>query len=129
MGHRRLTKKIVREALINKKGAVYLAASDLGCSHTAIYDYLDKYPELQELKDGFDEEVTDIAVLNLRKAVINADPWALKYQLSTKGKNRGYIERQEITGKDGEPQKVEVEYINSPIKHPELSPGSIRDKE
>ncbi len=108
MGHRRLTKKIVREALINKKGAVYLAASDLGCSHTAIYDYLDKYPELQELKDGFDEEVTDIAVLNLRKAVINADPWALKYQLSTKGKNRGYVERQEVTGKDGEAVTVHV---------------------
>ena len=103
MGHRRLTKKIVKEALINKKGAVYLAASDLGCSHTAIYAYINKYPELQELKDQFDEEVTDIAELNLRKAVINADPWALKYQLSTKGKNRGYVERQEITGADNAP--------------------------
>jgi len=103
MGHRRLTKKIVKEALINKKGAVYLAASDLGCSHTAIYAYINKYPELQELKDQFDEEVTDIAELNLRKAVINADPWALKYQLSTKGKSRGYVERQEITGADNAP--------------------------
>jgi len=114
MGHRRLTKKIVKEALINKKGAVYLAASDLGCSHTAIYDYLDKYPELQELKDGFDEEVTDIAELNLRKAVINADPWALKYQLSTKGKNRGYVERQEVTGKDGDGVTLKVIYDNKP---------------
>lgn len=97
MGHRRLNKKIVAEALANKKGAVYLAASDLGCSHTAIYAYLDKYQDLRELKEQYDEEVTDIAVLNLRKAVINADPWALKYQLSTKGKNRGYVERQEIS--------------------------------
>ena len=101
MGHRRLTKKLVIEALTNKKGAVYLAAADLGCSHTAIYDYLEKYPELQELKEQFDQEVTDIAELNLRKAVINADPWALKYQLSTKGKSRGYVERQEVTGADG----------------------------
>lgn len=122
-----MTKKIVREALMNKKGAVYLAAADLGCSHTAIYDYLDKYPELQELKDGFDEEVTDIAVLNLRKAVINADPWALKYQLSTKGKSRGYVERQEVTGADGAPQKIEVEYINSPIKAAGLPPEPVRN--
>jgi len=129
MGHRRLTKKIVREALINKKGAVYLAASDLGCSHTAIYDYLDKYPDLQELKDGFDEEVTDIAVLNLRKAVINADPWALKYQLSTKGKNRGYVERQEVTGADGGAIVVEWEYINSPIKAAGLPSEPVRNTE
>jgi len=106
MGHRRLSKKMVIEALKNKKGAVYLAAADLGCSHTAIYAYINKYPELQELKDQFDEEVTDIAELNLRKAVINADPWALKYQLSTKGKSRGYVERQEVTGADGKPMNI-----------------------
>jgi len=94
---------MVIEALKNKKGAVYLAAADLGCSHTAVYAYINKYPELQDLKKQFDEEVTDIAEINLRKAVINADPWALKYQLSTKGKSRGYVERQEITGADNAP--------------------------
>ena len=101
MGHRRLSKKLVVEALTNTKGAVYLAANALGCSHTAIYDYINKYPDIATLKEFFDEEVSDIAVLKLRDAVLHSEPWAIKYHLSTKGKNRGYVERQEVTGADG----------------------------
>ena len=101
MGHRRLTKKLVIEALHATKGAVYLAAKNLQCSHTAIYAYIDKYPDIAALKVYYDEETSDIAVLKLREAVLHSEPWAIKYHLSTKGKNRGYVERQEVTGADG----------------------------
>lgn len=101
MGHRRLTKKLVIEALHNTKGAVYLAAKNLHCSHTAIYAYIDKYPDVAQIKEYYDEETSDIAVLKLREAVLQSEPWAIKYHLSTKGKNRGYVERQEVTGAEG----------------------------
>lgn len=101
MGHRRLNKQMVIDALVKTKGAVYLAAKDLSCSHTAVYDYIEKYPDIAELKVYFDEEVSDIAVLKLRDAVIKSEPWAIKYHLSTKGKSRGYVERQEVTGAGG----------------------------
>ena len=110
MGHRRLTKQIVIDALNKTKGAVYLAAKSLECSHTAIYDYIAKYPDIAELKEYYDEEVSDIAVLKLRDSVIKAEPWAIKYQLSTKGKSRGYVERQEVTGANG--GKLQIEYVN-----------------
>lgn len=110
MGHRRLTKKMVVDALHKTKGAVYLAASSLDCSHTAIYDYIKKYPDIAEIKEYYDEEVTDIAVTKLRDSVLKGMPWAIKYQLSTKGKTRGYVERQEVTGADG--GKLQIEYVN-----------------
>lgn len=101
MGRRRLTKTLVKEALVETKGSVYLAAQSLDCSHTTIYRYIAENKELAELKEFYDEEATDIAVLKLREAIIDGDPWAVKFQLSTKGKNRGYVERQEVTGADG----------------------------
>jgi len=35
------------------------------------------------------------------------------FYLKTKGKNRGYVERQEITGADGMPTKFEIEIIEN----------------
>ena len=55
-----------------------------------------------------EEELNDIAELLLRQAVNDGNLWAIKYQLSTKGKSRGYVERSEITGKDGDTIRVTV---------------------
>ncbi len=92
---------MIIDALHKTKGAVYLAAKELKCSHTAVYNYVNKYPDVAEIKEYYDEETTDIAVLALRSSVIDKEPWAVKYQLSTKGKSRGYVERQEVSGADG----------------------------
>jgi len=97
----RLSKAKVRAALIKSKGGVYLAASNLGVVHGTVYNYLERFPELKELKESFDGELVDKGVFQLHDAVESGDPWAVKYALSTKGKDRGYTERQEITGADG----------------------------
>lgn len=101
MAKQKMTKTLVENALIAEKGAVYLAAKRLKCSHTTVYSFINKYKDLAELKEYYDEEATDIAVSRLRDAITTGDPWAIKFQLSTKGKDRGYVERQEITGADG----------------------------
>jgi len=101
MAKRRLNKQLVIDALHATKGAVYLAASRIKCSHTAIYDYINKYPEVAEVKEYYDEETTDIAELKKREAIMAGEPWAIKFQLSTKGKGRGYTERHELTGAEG----------------------------
>ncbi|MCK5644811.1 MAG: hypothetical protein KAJ19_28685 [Gammaproteobacteria bacterium] len=96
-----MSKKRIIEALHATKGAVYLAAKHLDCSHMTVYRYINKYPDIKEIKDYYDEEVNDIAELGLRKRIIAGDLHAIKYQLSTKGKGRGYVERQEVQN-DGE---------------------------
>ena len=103
-----MTKKLVAAALRKKRGGVYLVASALGYSHTAIYDFLNKYPELQALKDSFAGVTVDKAEYNLHDAVEDGDAWAIKYALSTIGKDRGYSERSEVTGADGSPVIIKV---------------------
>ena len=97
----KLSKQKVIKALQETKGAVYLAAARLNVSHTAIYGYINKYDDVREVKEFYTEELNDIAELKLRQAVQKGEPWSIKYQLSTQGKGRGYVERTEITGKDG----------------------------
>ena len=112
----RLNKAKVERALRKYRGGVYLAASALEVSPRTIYNYLEKYPDLQELKDSFAELMVDKAEYNLHDAVESGDPWAVKYALATKGKSRGYTERQEISGPDGKNPHVTIEYVNDPFK-------------
>ena len=104
----KLNKTKVIEALHAKKGAVYLAANLLNCSHTAVYKYINNNPDIKEVKEYYTEERSDIAELKLGDAIKRGEPWAIKYQLSTQGKTRGYVERQEITGKDNDPFVIKV---------------------
>jgi hypothetical protein len=65
------------------------------------------------VKEFYTEELNDIAELKLRQAVQKGEPWSIKYQLSTQGKKRGYIERQEITGEDGNELVIKVIYADN----------------
>lgn len=102
MGNKaRLSKKKVLDMLHETKGAVYVAAARLKCSHTTVYKYINDHPEVKEIKEYYDGELVDYGEIALRTSVLNKEPWAVKYLLSTKGKDRGYTERQEITGANG----------------------------
>lgn len=124
-----ITIKGLKETIEKHRGNISLVARSFGVSRTTIYKHLNKHPELKVYLADEREKMIDNVESVLYNQALDGNITAVIFFLKTQGKNRGYIERQEITGKDGEPQKVEVEYINSPIKHPELSPGSIRDKE
>ena len=56
------------------------------------------------------EELVDIAEIRLRVAINNGEPWAIALVLKTMGKNRGYTERHEITGADGD--SIIIRYVN-----------------
>ena len=44
-----------------------------------------------------------MAELKLDAAVQAGEPWAIAFLLKTVGRKRGYVQRQEITGADGQP--------------------------
>lgn len=48
------------------------------------------------------EKTTDLAEGKLFQAIDKGEMTGIIFYLKTKGKERGYIERQEITGKDGD---------------------------
>ncbi len=102
------TAKEVAEALRAAKGMVYVAADRLGCSYRTVYNYIDRFKTVAdeiEHQEGF---ITDTAEIKLVQAIHNGEAWAIKYRLATKGRNRGYVERQEVTGKDGGAIAVEI---------------------
>lgn len=86
----------IRKALETYRGCVYLTAESLGIWPQAVYARIKKSPELQQLMDLCDGRRTDTAVLKLEQAIRAGDPWAVKFQLKMKGRDRGYIERQEV---------------------------------
>ena len=102
------TETLNREELINeiwsKRGKIGLVANAMGCHVKTIYNYAGRYATVQAALDAarlqFDEVLVDTAEMGLQKAVMGVEAWAIKYTLSTKGKDRGYVERveQDIVG-------------------------------
>jgi len=95
--------RLICEALHRKQGLVYLAAKELGCAPSTIYRRAKEIKAVQEAIDTSRGQIIDLAENRLYKAIELGEPWAVKYILSTIGKNRGYVERIESTGKDGGP--------------------------
>lgn len=104
----RYTDAQIAAALTATRGMTYLAAQHLGCSHHTINTRLATSPRLRAIVEAQTGRVLDTAETKLFDAMQTGDLGAIKYLLSTKGKDRGYTERQEITGKDGHSLKVDV---------------------
>lgn len=90
---------------------VYLAAKNLGCSHTTVYNYIERYASVRHEHEYQRGELLDIAEVKLREAVISGQQWALQFALRLLGKGRGYAQRQEITGAEGGP--IVMEYTGN----------------
>ena len=99
-------------ALEKHKGLVSKAAKALRCSRQTVMNYAARYPEVREAMDDAREAMLDVAESKLFDAVRKGQPWAVCFYLKTQGKKRGYIERQEFTGADGEPLKVVITYAD-----------------
>ena len=95
---RKLTVRVVTEALTKSFGNVSAAARSLNVSRTAIYHYINSRPELWEQVLAQRETVADEAEAALFKAVLKGEPWAvtLALRFSSRGKERGYGNSQEI---------------------------------
>ena len=86
----------IREALKASGGIVTVAADILGITKQTIYSHFDADPELKAYRDSVYEEMGDYAEAGLLKLVKEGKFDAIKFALSTKFKNRGYTEKQEI---------------------------------
>lgn len=106
----RYTVAQVIEAIEATKGMVTMAARRLGCTQQTVRNYALRHPTvaaaLKEQREGF----LDVCELALMRAVQDGQGWAVCFALKTIGKERGYIERAELTGKDGEALTIRVVY-------------------
>lgn len=104
------TVAIIEEELRKTLGAPALAAENLGCSYNTVARYISKSPKLQAIVEHFRERRVDKAELKLEAAIQGGESWAIALVLKTLGKNRGYVERQELTGADAAAVTVRVLY-------------------
>ena len=108
----RLTKKKVQESIEHYSGNISAVARSFGVSRRAVYNFVkDKHPDLWEAVQEEREKWIDDAESELmRQAMEDGNTTALIFFLKTQGKSRGYTERQEITGADGEAWHVVLKW-------------------
>lgn len=95
-------KKAMLDALEKSLGVVTSACKSVGIGRTTFYDWMNTDEEFKKQVNDIQNIALDYAESHLHKQIKDGSTSATIFYLKTKGKNRGYIERQEITGVDGE---------------------------
>jgi len=91
------TKKgLMLEALEKSLGIVSTACKMVDISRQTHYAWLKADEEYKKAVNSIQDSVLDFAESHLYKLVKEGNPAATIFFLKTKGKKRGYIERQEI---------------------------------
>jgi hypothetical protein len=89
-------------AVKEANGFLSLAASKLGCDYTTIHNYSQRHEQVKDAIDSCKEHMLDFTEGKLYEAIRKGELAAIFFYLKTQGKKRGYIERQEVTGNNGE---------------------------
>jgi AcrR family transcriptional regulator len=92
--------KIKKDQLIQAikafKGNVTDIASSLGISRQTFYNYADQDNEIHDLWMDQRQVIIDLAESKLLKLIDQENPQVIMFALKTLGKDRGYIEKQEV---------------------------------
>lgn len=105
-------KKAILEALEKSLGIVTTACKSVGIGRTQFYNWLKEDKEFANKVSDIENVALDFAESQLHKQISNDSTSATIFYLKTKGKKRGYVERQEITGADGMPTNFQIEIID-----------------
>lgn len=107
----KITKTNLEKALRDLDANFTQVARRLKVSRQAVYDAVKRY-EMQAVVDECREEMVDIAENALHNLVRNEHASAIMFYLRTMGKGRGYVERQETTGANGD--AIKIQSIDTP---------------
>jgi hypothetical protein len=101
------TEAEVREAFFKASGIVALVSSVLEVDRKTVYRYMERWPDLKEIRKDADEKTTDHAEANIMEAVIAKDKSMSQWWLKHKARHRGYGDSIEIAGPGGGPIQTE----------------------
>jgi hypothetical protein len=89
-------KNAMLDALEKSLGVVTTACRSVGIGRTTHYLWLEQDAEYRKAVDELQNMTLDFAESQLHKQIKEGNTTATIFYLKTKGKKRGYIERQEI---------------------------------
>lgn len=92
-----ITKKAMLEALESSLGVVTSACKNVGISRETHYRWLREDEDYKKAVDDLSNVALDYAESKLHSQIKKENPTAIIFYLKTKGKKRGYVERQEIS--------------------------------
>jgi len=96
-------KEAMLEALRKSLGVVTDACDMVGIARQTHYNWYNLDAEYKASVDELKDVALDFAVTALHKLIAKGDTAATIFYCKTQGKKRGYIERQELTGEEGQP--------------------------
>lgn len=99
------TVKRAIEAIKESRGFVSKAANLCDTSRTTFHAMINDHPTLREAVEDARESNKDFVENKLMVSIDEGNVTAIIFYLKTQAKDRGYVERQEITGADGEAVK------------------------
>ena len=102
----------VIEALRGSMGIVTQAARKLKMQRTYLHKRIRESLVLKEALEDVREENLDLAESKLFEMIQKGDKIAIIFFLKCLGKKRGWVERQEVTGKEG----VQIGQIVAPVR-------------
>jgi len=108
-------------ALEKSLGIVSTACKAVGLDRSTFYKYVNEDEEFAAAVADIENVSLDFAESSLLKQIQDYNTAATIFYLKTKGKHRGYVERQEISGPGGKPIHTEV------IDYKKLSDDALRE--
>lgn len=96
------TQQQIIDAITQADGFISQAAARLGCTTPTIYNYAKRYKAVQAALNEVKHKRDDFVESKLFKAIKDENITAIIFYAKTQMKHRGYVERQEVTGKEGE---------------------------
>ena len=113
---RHIKKESLLKALEQSLGIVTVACKKADVPRSTFYKWLNEDDEFAKQVKDIENIALDFAESQLHKQISDNSTAATIFYLKTKGKKRGYVERQEITGADGMPTHFEIEIIENKDK-------------
>ena len=115
--NRHIKKESLLKSLEQSLGVVTVACKKAEIPRSTYYKWLKDDEVFAKNVKEIENVALDFAESQLHKQISENSTAATIFYLKTKGKKRGYIERQEITGADGMPSKFEIEIIKREDKN------------
>jgi hypothetical protein len=101
----------VIEAIKGSGGIMSTIARRLEVSWHTAYKYTHNSEAARQALADEEERTIDLAESTLLKSIETGNTQDAKWYLSTKGKHRGYSERHELTGANGNAFSVKIEVV------------------
>lgn len=92
----RISEKAFNDALHDSGGLLKYACKLLGITYEEGWRMYNRYPSCRETMRRAREAALDTAEYGLQRHLECEEPWAIQFMLKYQGRERGYVEKQEV---------------------------------